>query len=293
MHAFMDKYAVLVAAAVLRGNRWFSQSVETEGFEKHIKGTKLLLPEITGEGFYEAPARAEGCTLDPAFHVAQWLGPEYPTVIYHHGNNESPFDYRWVGKNSFKRIFFTHRASYEANLIALRAAFHNQGLNFYIQKLRALDNWVGLLSAAVLLEEALVQYLKNRSKSKVIIVGISLGGWVANLHRSFFDTADTYIPILAGAALDDVFTESYYNRLVGSLARENRAVIENALNFEKRFADVHTPNVFPLLARFDQYIRFDRQKVSYAQETVSVLAKGHVSGSLAFRDIRAHIAQYM
>ena len=51
--------------------------------------------------------------LDPAFRVEKWFGADYPSVIYHHGNNERPFDYRKRAKNSFMNIFVKERASPE------------------------------------------------------------------------------------------------------------------------------------------------------------------------------------
>ena len=65
-----------------------------------------------------------------------------------------------------------------------------------------------LLSVSVKLIEALVQYLKSEGNGKIMVLGISLGGWVTNLHRSFYNSADIYVPIFAGAALGEVFVTS-------------------------------------------------------------------------------------
>lgn len=292
MHAFVDKYTVSVASTLLKNSKWFSQSVESAGFDDYLNSIELSIPEISGEGFYEIAAKTQSGTLDPAFHVAQWLGPEYPTVIYHHGNNETPFNYGIASKNTFKKIFLAEKSMYKANLISLRAPFHNQGLKFYLKKIGHLSNFVALLTASVRLEEALVQYLKDRRSRRVMITGMSLGGWVTNLHRSFYNTADVYVPIFAGAALDELFTTSCYRKLASRKVIENPDAVR-VLNFEEKFQEIDTPNVHPLLARFDQIIVFDRQKVVYGAAPVSILNKGHVTGALAANDIRGHILAHL
>jgi hypothetical protein len=180
-----------------------------------------------------------------------------------------------------------------ANLIILRAPFHNQATGDYAVKLGDLANFVAMLAVSVTLVQRLVTRLKQQSDQPVLVTGISLGGWVTNLHRTYFNSADRYLPLLAGAALAELFLTSAYHHLTGRLARENPDKLRQILNFEDAFRQVKEENVYPLLARYDQYIQYDRQKGCYGQQPIQVLEKGHITAAMASDKLRKHLLQHI
>ncbi len=293
MHEFLDKYSVAMTALLFKKSQWFRESVESPGFEDHLNHIEMPSLDIKAEGFYEIEAETLAGKLDPAFHVVKWLGPEYPTLIYHHGNNERPFNYGFASKNTFKSTILVEKDLFNANLISVRAPFHNDGMKAYLEKMGDLSNFTAMLSASVKLMEMLVRHLKSNGCGKVAVAGISLGGWVVNLHRSYYNSADVYLPIFAGAALDELFLTSYYKKLASELVKENPDLIRNTLNFEEEFKQIKDDNVFPLLARFDQIIEFDRQKRCYNEKVISVIDKGHITGALASEKLRGHILKHL
>jgi len=249
----------------------------------------LHLPRIEGAGVYEVNAGTLVGRLTPAFWIVQWLGEEYPTILWHHGNAERPFEHRWFSHTSLKQIFLRASAPFPANLVALAAPFHRRSPIFYAEQLRDLAKFVAMLAVSTRLVEALIAYLKARTNSRVMVAGISLGGWVTNLHRAFYNTADLYVPLLAGAALDEVFTASLYRNLTGRLARENPGQLRAVLNFEPEFARIRDDNLFPLLARYDQIIHLERHRVCYGNRPITILEKGHITASLAHHALRTHL----
>ncbi len=293
MHAFFDRYTATLTAAMLGGRKWFRESVESPSFSALVERTTLTLPEFDQEGFYELEAVTQGATLDPAFHVAQWLGPQHPTLIYHHGNNERPFSYGLASKNTFKSVVLSRRQEFAANLISLRAPFHAQSMGDYLDKLGQMENFTSMLAVSVKLVDELVKCLRDRGSGPVAVSGISLGGWVTNLHRSLCCTADRYIPILAGAALAELFITSSYRKLAADLVDQESDRVRSVLNFEQEFEQVGDANVFPLLARYDQFVVYDRQRQCYGAGPVAVMDKGHVTGTLAAGEIRSHILEHL
>jgi len=287
-HILFDKLTVAIASTALGKNRFFSESIESPGYQEYLEDITLSVPSLE-EGIHEAEAKTSNETLDTAYYVAQWKGWDYPTIIYHHGNNERPFDFSRLAKNSFKNIFMDPSEPIDANLIAIRAAFHHSTLKAYQKKITHLSNFMAMLAASTQLTEALVDELRKKTDSQVIVSGISLGGWATNLHRTFYNTADAYVPLLAGAALDHLFTDSPYRKMGGQLARNNPQQIKNTLNFENAFRKVSDDNVFPLLGRYDQYIQYTRQKEAYRQDRINILNTGHVTSFLAGKNLRAHI----
>jgi len=293
IHSFLDHYTVLLGALLAGRRKFFDRGVESPDFADLLATTTLRLLEIGGEGIYEVAAGTVAGTLDPAFYVTQWLGPEHPTLIYHHGNNERPFDFGRFSKNSFKNVVLDHRQDFSANLIALRAPFH-RSLRTYMEQMTELRNFAAMLAVSVKLAEALVQWSRAQGSPRVLLTGVSLGGWVTNLHRAHYNTADHYAPMMAGAALDEVFTSSAYRRLTGQAARENPDALRRVLNFEAAFAAVPDDadariRVAALLMRHDAFIVYERQKMCYDPARVTVLDKGHTTGALDFAALRAFL----
>jgi hypothetical protein len=62
-----------------------------------------------------------------------------------------------------------------------------------------------MLAASAALIEALIQQCRQQGVGPIIISGISLGGFVTNLHHACFNSADAYAPLLAGPLLEDTF----------------------------------------------------------------------------------------
>ncbi|MGC9443620.1 MAG: hypothetical protein ACP5E9_01600 [Candidatus Methanospirareceae archaeon] len=292
-HALIDALAVELSALALNRYKFFSASIESPPLAEHLARTKLRLPRINGPGIYELTAESLVGRFKPAFYFVQWLGEEYPTVLWHHGNAERPFDFRWFSHTSFKRIFLCSQEPVQANLIVLAAPFHRRSLKTYSEQLRDLAKFAAMLAVSVKLINDLTSYFKLSTGNRVMVTGISLGGWVTNIHRAFYNTADAYVPLLAGAALGDIFTRSVYRKLTGRLARASPDELRAVLNFEREFARVQANNVFPLLARHDQIIRFDRQRLCYGNRRIATLEKGHLTASLAVKELRRHLLRQL
>lgn len=291
LHVLMDTLPVYLASIIFWRNKLFRESLESPPYEDLLDSVTLKWPQVHGEGYYEVPARTPIGELDPAFHLARWMGKDYPTVIFHHGNNERPFNRSLLAKNTFHDIFLSAGNLFPANLILIRAPFH-RSFRLYLEQMGHLSTFTTLMMVSVKMIETLRQYAAGKD-TRTIVSGISLGGWVTNLHCAFFNTADTYIPLLAGTAPADVFTRSVYRKLTDRRALSNPAAVEKALNFEKRFA-AGGNNVFPLLARYDQLIRLERQNTSYGDDIpVRVIERGHVTGSASSFELRRHILGHL
>lgn len=288
LHTLVDHYTVTVGALLAGRRKFFDRSLESPHLAALLETTALHLPDVTGEGIYEVTVDTAVGALDPAFAMAQWLGPEFPTLIYHHGSNERPFDLGPLSKNSFKRVIHDHRQTFSANLIALRAPFH-RSLRTYMERVTELRNFGVMLAASVHLAEELVQWSRAQGSPWVLLAGVSLGGWVTNLHRAYHNTADSYAPMMAGAALDEIFWNSAYRRLTGQAARENPACLARVLNFEDAFAAAPGDNIAALLMRHDAIIVYERQRQCYEPGCVTVRDKGHTTGALDWAALRAFL----
>ena len=145
-----------------------------------------------------------------------------------------------------------------------------------------------MLATSVAVVDAVVEQRLSAS-APVFVAGISLGGWVTTLHRTYRNTATGYVPLLAGARLGDLFVDSGYRRMVGSAGAANPERLRATLNYDDDFAQVTTENLHPLLARYDQYIEFETEAPTYGGYDVVVLEKGHVTATLDADALRAHV----
>jgi len=121
---------------------------------------------------------------------------------------------------------------------------------------------------------------------------MSLGGWITNLHHSYFDSCNEYLPIFAGAAPDHLFSDTVYTKLLADSVRseENFRRIREAINFEQNFAQRSNANVHACMARYDQFIRLERQSGIYRPEQIRLLERGHVTGSAARKELARHLS---
>lgn len=288
-HILLDNITASIGSMVAGKKKFFAKSIISESFNDSINAIDLTMPAIDREGKFEVPARSMVGMLDPAFYLVKWKGKDYPTVIYHHGNNERPFDFRKTAKNTFFNIFLNSSNGFGANLFVVRAPFHNCKLGHYQEKMTELKNFVAMISASVKLNESLIQHLREDSHAPIITTGISLGGWVTNLHRAAYNTSTAYAPLMAGTYLGELFLKSKYRKMASDIALNNPDEIRSILNFDKIFEKRNSQNVYPLLAKYDQFIEYDVQRKSYNGITLQTIEKGHVTGALSTNILKKHI----
>ncbi len=292
-HIFLDNLTTTIAALASGKNKFFARSMESPSFEELIKGSQIKIPSIHSEGTFKTETVTPVGKLDSAFKVEQWIGNNFPTLIYHHGNNERPFDYGKLAKNSFYKTIVLHRDLFKANLIVVRAPFHDCSLKYYQKQMAHLSNFMAMIAVSVKMNECIIQKLREGSNAPVITTGISLGGWITNLHRAICNTSTVYAPLMAGTMLGELFIRSKYRQLTSPMALKHAGILREKLNFNKPFSRINTPNVFPLLAKYDQYIEFDVQKDSYDGCPLKVLENGHLTGALNVNAMKSHILEVL
>lgn len=291
-HQTIDRMVILFSS--LGKTSYFQESVESRDFREHIRETSVQVPVITGRGLYTVSGETLAGTQETSILVRLWKGLEYPTIIYQHGNVERPFDLYPLRENLIKRIFFPdslHLPDY--NLILIQS-YIDGDTEDHFRQMAHLNYFMAKLAFYCALEEKVMQSLspgKKRRKNSpgFILAGAGFGGTVVNLHRTYFNTADAYVPILAGADPGHVFSESSYRRMTGRRARMQHSQINRQLNFENDFLRVMTHNVYPLLALFDRVAVFDHQRRAYETKPIFTIQRGHYTGLSDADGIRSHL----
>jgi hypothetical protein len=287
-HGLADQAATVSGLFLPDRSKYFSASLDSAPFEDHLAAVAVDPIPVTDEGVHPLRASTLVGELDPAVLVARWVGPHRPSLVLHHGNNERPFDLGRTAKNTLGKAVLLPEPP-PVNVFVLRAPFHAGSLRRYLREIRSLDRFVAMLATSVGLMDALVDRLHAAGSDRVVLAGLSLGGWAVNLHRAHRGTADAYVPIFAGAALAEVFLDTPYRRLTSRRARQDPDRLRAVLDFEERFERVATSDVCPLLARYDRFVDLERQRPCYGSNPVAVIDRGHVTGGLDATALRVHV----
>lgn len=287
-HSLIDELTVVLIGLRMR-NRYFSDSLETSPFAYRLHSVRLDFNGFNSVGFHKVLAKTLSGLLEAGYIVSQFFDNKVPTIIYHHGSGERPVDFGHMAVNTYKRIFLEPNLDFKANLITICAPFHSSFEN-YIENISRLDRLMDMVAVSVRLVERLISYLKIcYGCSKIVVSGISLGGFVANLHRTYFNSAELYIPILAGADVSDVFINGEFKHITAKKALSDPEYLKSMLRFESEFTRVKSKNLFPLLAKYDRIVILENQIGCYSGHPVNIVDKGHITGSLSAREIRSHI----
>ncbi|ELY56613.1 hypothetical protein [Natronolimnohabitans innermongolicus] len=287
-HELIDVATISMSRLLMPNARFFSQSIASAPIGDVVSGAAIDIEKLRTGGVQKVSASTPIGEFQAAYLVSQWRGRNAPTLLYHHGSGEQPFDFGRFSSNSFRRLFGT-TSDLEVNLIALRAPFHDRSNRRYIRAMGDLNNFVGMLATSVALIEALTDRLRATGCPAILAAGISLGGWAVNLHRAYYVGVDRYVPMFAGAQLGDMFVSSVYRKLVAESARQNPAVLRNILDFENAVTSTDADDCDPLLARHDRIIEFETQRSAYEGSDLGILEKGHITGSFATDALQAHI----
>lgn len=282
MYEFIDQLAMSIGSAAAKKYKYFRKSVEGKRVSDLLKEMSVDDPKINGEGYYTVDVGVEGKTEEAAFKVAQWKGDNYPTIIYHHGAAEGSYDF------SFNNILAKKKSDIQANLIGIQALFNHSNKEF-MESIAYLSKYTEMLAGSVLLIEGLIKQIRKSSDQKIVITGTSLGGFVTNLHFAYCNTADMYKPMLAGARISDVFVDSAYSKMTSDNGKANAETLRDVLDFWNDIRDKNQDNLFVLLAKYDQLIKYDVHRVDFDAEHVTMIPYGHSTGATKFKLLREHV----
>jgi len=284
IHGLLDKLAIGLGSLFVP--KFMRDGVDSQSIEYYL--SKLQIPDFSlkrqvTDNTVDVPVLLDDREYIGGYKIGRLAGPDHPLIIYHHGMGETPYDY------GFDRIFRANeQTNSRCNLIAVRGLFHRS--NAEVRKnTNTLTNWVMMLASSVLLIERIVNKASEITGGDILISGASLGGFMTNLHHIHYNTASIYAPLLAGAAMDAVLLDSIYSTGMASLSKEEEKTVRQMLNFERDFRKSDRNNVYPLLARQDEIVQYDRQVKAYEGMSIKTIEKGHTTGALAFTELREHI----
>ncbi|MFC7070134.1 hypothetical protein [Halobaculum lipolyticum] len=227
---------------------------------------------------HELAAETLAGQLCAAVSIRAWHGTDAPTLVWHHGGGEHPYDTIFSGT-------FPDPDSMGANLVIIRAPGHESRLG--VQRVGAtLSRYLATLAVAVAATEHVLAEVDGRS----VVSGYSLGGFVTNRHHVHHDTADAYVPLMAGTAHGEIFLSSVP---AAPPARNRPEYLRRRLNFTDAWGGRDHDHVHPVLGRHDRLNRLAAQRPSYPGVTPAVWPVGHLRGIRAHERIRQTLEPHL
>jgi hypothetical protein len=265
----------------------FRHGIDSPALSAHLAAVRLTLPTLTATRHYTVLAHTLIGDVTAGLQVRWGPRPDLPVIVYHHGLAEMPYN------KSFRGIFRGSLPA-QAHLVAVRAPFHRTWLDLPTG-LGSMQHFLTMCTVAVLLGEAVRQALLARGACGSIVVGTSLGGFLALVHHLMIGTADGYVPLLAGPDLTHVMLKTHFHRFLASQALAHSAVLQESLDLRQALQASDTRRVLPLLAQYDRDMLYEYHAACYAASGIPIvtIARGHITGSLAFAALRAHVLACM
>src|SRR6056297_3201159 len=154
VHGAIDVGTIGLSALLLGDEKFFANGIDTEPIVEVAADAETTIPDVSCAGEHEVTVATPVGEFEAAYMPWQWRGPEYPTLIFHHGSGERPFDFGRFSSNSFRRLFVASDRDVQANLVAVRAPFHDGSNRDYARAMGDASNFVGMLAASAALIEA-------------------------------------------------------------------------------------------------------------------------------------------
>src|SRR2546427_679725 len=112
---------------------------------------------------------------------------------------------------------------------------HLAAVQLSLPGLESIQHFLSMCAVAMQLGEAVRQALLARGARGSVVVGMSLGGFLALLHHLMLGTADGYVPLLAGPDIAHVMLDTHYRRFLAAQALAHPAMLQVLLDLRQDF----------------------------------------------------------
>ncbi|WP_267643949.1 hypothetical protein [Haloarchaeobius amylolyticus] len=268
---FLDSVFLRVLRGLTWHRKYFRDGVDASSFGEHLGAIEADWPVFDTAGTTELTLETLSGPQQAAVSIRNWRGLDAPTLIWHHGGGEYPYT------STFDDVY-PEPTNVPANLILVRAPGHDR-LGGVQSVGRTLQGYLAMIAVSVTLTERLCQAIAGRT----VVAGYSLGGFVTGRHHTVYDTADAYVPMMAGTAHAEIFLTTVP---AASAAVERPDHLRERLNFTDDWRNRSHAHVHPVLGLYDCLNRYEVQSRSYLTVDPTVWLVGHLTGLGATESIR-------
>ncbi|KKQ41326.1 MAG: hypothetical protein US60_C0043G0009 [Microgenomates group bacterium GW2011_GWC1_37_8] len=205
--------------------------------------------------------------------------PGRPTLIFHHGLG--------ILNQIQLKVFTNDILIKKFNIFSIKAANHASQKEIRSKCLNSFMNLALTITASVLAMDEIINFNKNNSNKKTIVVGVSLGGIVASLHYFYFNSADLYFPIIAYPNLGEIILNINLKDLVANykIFTKNKS-LKKSFTIPESLKNKPKSKIFPIIAEHDEIMEFNKAKRFWNDYNLTVYETGHYSIFIKIKEIR-------
>jgi hypothetical protein len=260
----------------------FRDGLDTPPLEEHLRVLDFALPELERPGRSEFAAVSLMGEVRAALTLIAASKPGAPVLIYHHEAGELP-------PTRTAKAMFARGADHGLWVYVVEAPFHDGAKATDLAE-SSLLAYLSMVAVAVGATQRLIERHAVAQAALRVVAGFGQGGFIANWHHMLYDTADAYIPFMAGTAPAETFLASLP---VAASARRNAAHLRDRLNFDLAWRERRHDNVFPVLGMADRINLFDVQAPAYGRTQIEVWNTSHRAAARAPDRLRAKILKHI
>ena len=93
VHELLDVGTIELSAALARNAKFFTRSLDSRPLIEVAAESEASVDDVGRAGERIVTVDTPVGAFEAAYMPWQWRGPDYPTIIYHHGSGERPFDF--------------------------------------------------------------------------------------------------------------------------------------------------------------------------------------------------------
>ncbi len=251
-------------------------------FDTLIRQVRSRLKKISGNEWHVICEHEKSIRTTKIFLHGDY-DKKSPAVIFHHGAGQINYE-RLMKIGLGKEIMSTY------NVFSIKAQHHDNIKDYLSNCMDSFLNWQLTFAGSVLAVEEIVKLSKSDKIDPIIMLGTSLGGIVASLHFLLFNTADLYFPFVAYPNVGEIFSgRAYKYALNDRKGWQKNKLFLDSFRFKNNFSEKNKAKVFPILAKKDWYIDFDKAKEFWDGYQTKVYDLGHKSIGIKLPDIHKYV----
>ncbi len=207
-----------------------------------------------------------------------------PTFIFQHGllitNHRANLD-AIISKSFYK----------DFNIVSIKAAWHKNPVTVVTEALSSFTNTMLMLTSSVHAIEEVCKFHNKISKQKIIICGTSMGGITAANHFFYYNSGNTYFPIVAYPNFAKLIISQKYTSLFYDFNQmsENNSYLTCMDISDDRIRKANKAKIFPILGTLDETVPFVDAKAFWEKFLIKDYPSGHFDIVKYAKSIRQYI----
>ncbi len=273
---------LVTAIPSIQNYKLYSQDTNNVKFPKFVDVLKQTKSELQPDWIVKSSF--DGVTCETGVNFINTYSHLKPTFIFQHGllisNHRANLD-AIISKSFYK----------EFNIVSIKAAWHQNPVMAVTEALASFRNSMLMLASSVHAIEQVCKFHRKLSSQKLIVSGTSMGGITATNHFFYYNSANSYFPIVAYPNFARLIISEKYTSLFYDFKQmaENTSYITCMDIAESQIRKANKTKIFPVLGTLDETVPYRDAKAFWEKFMIKEYPAGHFDIVKYAKSIRQYI----